>query len=942
MTPSALSPEVLRQFYDESPLMMGLVQLVGDDIQHLSDNLAALTFFQTTAEATRGRLASELGVPPDHVALWVRHYRRAAETGGPVSFRYAHGDTAAPCWLEATVSAVGGDRFTYAVEDVTDRVTREEEFHATTGRHEALVRALPDLLFRLDRDGTYIDVHAPDGGALAAPIEDLLGRRFQDVLPPALAARFETAIAEALDGGEVVSVEYDLIVDEGAVRVFEARVSPDVDRGEALVVVRDQTEAAAARRDVAATAERLQALVSNLQAAVLVEDENGRVLLANARFCDLFEIDAPPEALAGTDCLEAAEAALPHFADPAAAMDRIRTTLDARATVLAERVAFRDGRVLERDYVPISLDKNHGGHLWLYHDVTARVEADARLRDREARYRLLAENGRDLVALHTREGVFEWASPSAESLLGRKADALVGLSLFDLVHPADAVAVRESLRTAAASDGDCAVYRIRHADGCDLWFETLATPIRDADGHTVGLRTASRDVTERQEMEERLYAQAFHDALTGLPNRVLFAARLEEAIAEFDRGGGYAVLYLDLDRFKTVNDTLGHSAGDQLLVEVGRRLRSQLRAGDIVARLGGDEFAVLLVGLPEAGYAEAVAVRLAEALRSPVEIGGRAVYAGASIGVVVGRADHDSPDALLGQADLAMYEAKAAGRGSVAAYSESVHEQAQRRLRLEMDLRHAVERGELRVLYQPIVRLADGALVGFEALVRWEHPELGLLAPDAFLDPASESGQLPTIDGWVVREACRTVATWDAARPGREPLSVHVNCTGPDLLDPGFPEGVLAVAAELGPRRLSLEVTEHAVIDGAAVTGVLGRLREGGVGCSLDDFGTGYSSLSTLHALPVDSVKVDRSFVRAMTAERRSHQLVETVVHLGRVMDKAVVAEGIEDACQLRALRDLGCAFGQGYLFDRPLAGAQALALATTDAAPWSHLWADA
>ena len=920
--------------------MMGLVELAGDDIRHIADNKSATAFFGRTEEAKQGHTASDSGVPTDHIAFWADRYREAAKTGMPVSFRYAHGRKAALRWLEATVSAVDADRFTYVVADVTDRVARDEELQAAAGHHEALIRALPDLLLRLARCGTYIDVHAPDESTLAAPVETLLGRRFQDFLPTDLAAQFERAIAESLDRGEVVPVEYDLAVDGGETRAFEARVSPDTGREEVLIVVRDQTEAVAARRDVAATAKRLQALVSNLQAAVLVEDENGRVLLTNERFCDLFGVDAPPEALAGADCRKAAEAALPLFADPEGAIVRIQATLEARETVLAERVEFHDGRVLERDYVPISLDEHHGGHLWLYHDVTARVEADARLRDREAHYRLLAENGRDLVALHTLDGTFEWASPSAEFLLGRRPGALARTSLFDIVHPDDIAEVRESFRTALASGSNRAVYRVSHADGRDLWFETLTTPVRDAEGEAVGLQTASRDVTERHEMEERLYAQAFHDALTGLPNRVLFAARLEEAIAEFGQGEGYAVLYLDLDRFKVVNDTLGHSAGDQLLVEVGRRLRTQLRASDVVARLGGDEFAVLLVGLPDDGYAEAVAERLAEALRSPIEIDRRAVYAGASIGVVVGQAGHDQPDALLGQADLAMYEAKAAGRGGIALYSGSVHEQTQRRLRLEMDLRHAVERDELRVLYQPIVRLNDGALAGFEALVRWEHPEFGMLAPDAFLAPAAESGQLAAIDSWVVGEACRTVAVWDAARPGRTPLRVHVNFTGPNLLAPGFSDDVLALAASIGPNRLSLEITEHAVIDEVSMPAVLRQLRDGGVGCSLDDFGTGYSSLSTLHALPVDSVKVDRSFVQGVPDELRSRQLVDMVVHLGRIMDKSVVAEGIEEVGQLQALRDTGCDYGQGYLFDRPLSRDHATALATAEVAPWHHHWA--
>ncbi len=950
-TPASASPsvpaDVLRHLFETAPLMMGVVGLRDGDILHVADNAAAAAFFGTTPDATAGRLASDLGVPVAHLERWLGHYRECAEVDGPVRFRYSHETPGGTRWLEAVVSPAGdaGEHYTYWVEDVTHRVAQESELREREAREGTLLRALPDLLFRLDRDGRYLQVHAPDPDVLSTSAEVMVGRTIYEAIPPDLADRFAGAIRRALDTGRVEKIEYELVTPDDVLRTREARVSPDPELGEVLIIVRDLTDWHADRRALAETAQRLTTLIQNIHAGVIFEDQNRQLLLANELFCDIFEVGAAPEALVGGDAQAALDRALPLFADPEAARARIEATLDAGAPVFAERVVFADGRTFERDYIPVSLGEGNVAHLWLYHDVSERVTATRQLRTREARYRLLAENMQDLVALHAPDGTYEWVSPSVSTLLGYAPEELVGTSPYALFHPGDASAIREgSHRQALKNDDDAhAVYRIRHREGHYVWFETLTKPILGEDGSVVRLQTSSRDVTDRVEMEERLYHQAFHDALTDLPNRSLFAVRLEEVIARYDEGEGFAVLFLDLDRFKVVNDTLGHTAGDRLLQEVGERLCAIVRPGDMVARIGGDEFAVLLDGLPRSGYAENVAARVIEELAGPIDIDGRPLYAGASLGVVVGRPDHHTPDALLGEADLAMYEAKAEGRGGVAIYSEAVHAQVTRRLRLEMDLRQAVERDELRLMFQPIVRLSDGALSGFEALVRWEHPELGLLPPVAFLGPAEESGQLLAVDRWVLVEACRVAATWAEARgPGRPTLQLNVNCSGLDLLTEAFTDDVLAAVARhrFQPGALSLEITEQVLIDDPeSVSAALRRLQSGGIGFSLDDFGTGYSSLSTLHNLPVDSVKVDRSFVSDMMDRDQSHKLVETVVHLGRILEKSVVAEGIEDADQLGALQAVGCAFGQGYFFDRPLSAEAAFALATADVLPWHTYW---
>ena len=574
-------------------------------------------------------------------------------------------------------------------------------------------------------------------------------------------------------------------------------------------------------------------------------------------------------------------------------------------------------------------------------------------RDRaEARYRLLAEHLTDLVAHHEPDGRYEWLSDSAEAILGYRPHELVGRDPYELFHPDDAERIRTDShdRILAGSETDTLIrYRIRRKDGRYVWLESLTEPIRDAAGAIVRLQVTSRDVTERQAVEDELHRRAHHDALTGVANRLLFTLRLD-ALVEAARQGAeadFAVLYLDLDRFKAINDTFGHEAGDTLLVAVARRLEAATRPCDTVARIGGDEFAVLLAGVRTPAEAEAAAARVDAALRVPVEVGGAERDVTASIGVARGHGGHATSGELLREADLAAYAAKAAGRagpsraGGWAVFTPALREASDRRLRLEADLARAVERGELRVAYQPLVELAGGALHGVEALVRWQHPTLGLLAPDAFVAIAEETGVIGELDRWVMAEGLAQLGRWEAALGRPLDLALSVNCSARDLHEPRFADGVRALVADAGRDvRLTLEITESLLVDDPRrAAAVLQALSHDGVRLAMDDFGTGYSSLSVVHALPVDVVKVDRAFVQRMLEDDTAHEMVRTVVGFARALGTEIVAEGIETPAQLDALRALGCDYGQGYLFARPLAPPDLAALL---AAPptWAPLWA--
>ena len=441
---------------------------------------------------------------------------------------------------------------------------------------------------------------------------------------------------------------------------------------------------------------------------------------------------------------------------------------------------------------------------------------------------------------------------------------------------------------------------------------------------------------QAREAEERALHDATHDHLTGLPNRALFLERLSRTLERATKDGGYhfAVLFLDLDRFKTVNDSLGHSVGDRLLVEVARRLEGCVHPTDTVARLGGDEFTVLLEDIGDPENATWVAERIQGALRAPFGLDGHELYATASVGVIACPTDYRRPEDLLRDADTAMYRAKEAGKARHEVFSPEMRAQVVRLLRLESDLRRAVESGQFAVHYQPIVSLKSGSIVGLEALVRWEHPDRGLTRPSEFVPFAEETELIVPIGLSVLREACRRLSLWRRRMPDRRPLSVSVNLSAAQLSRPELVGQVAGVLRETGldGRHLRLEITESAIMRDAAVAdGVLSGLRALGVRLAIDDFGTGYSSLGLLHRFPVDALKIDRSFVGDLDASPDNAQIVQAMISLGHGLGMDVVAEGVKNTGQLERLRGMGCDYAQGYRLSEPVDAALAEAIIAAD-----------
>jgi diguanylate cyclase (GGDEF)-like protein/PAS domain S-box-containing protein len=532
-------------------------------------------------------------------------------------------------------------------------------------------------------------------------------------------------------------------------------------------------------------------------------------------------------------------------------------------------------------------------------------------------FRALVQHLQDIITVHDAQGVTLYESPSTSRLLGYPPGAMVGRIPFDSIHPKDLARTREAFANLLKGEAPKipVEFRFRHAKGHWIYLEALGNNLLDHPGIR-GVVITSRDVSERKKAEKRDQYLSQHDGLTGLPNRLLMQDRLRQAIVQARRAGGaVAVMFVDLDRFKTVNDSYGRVIGDALLKQVAQRFRNCLRDTDTVARLGGDEFTIML---PDAGNAQVVgevAQRILTELTRPFE---QDMYVSASIGISLFPRDGSDADQLLRHADRAMYSAKDSGPNTYRYFTEDLNQDAHEKVMLESGLRRAIKGGELRLFYQPKIDLVTNRVIGAESLARWQHPSLGLISAAKFIPVAEESGLIVELGEWVLRAACEQLRSWQ--RQGLA-LPVAVNVSARQFHHGNLADLVMAVISDwqVDPRLIEIELTESTIMQHTqASISTLERLKSYGISIAIDDFGTGYSSLSYLKRLPLDILKIDPSFVRDITTDRNDEAIVRAIIGLARSLGKKVTAEGVEEDAQLSFLNAYGCNFGQGFLFGRP------------------------
>lgn len=568
----------------------------------------------------------------------------------------------------------------------------------------------------------------------------------------------------------------------------------------------------------------------------------------------------------------------------------------------------------------------------------ASLTEDLHRRQSEQRFRSLVQNASDVITVIDGGGDILYQSPSVEPVLGYSASELEGSELRSLVHPEDRLRLLATVQAEIDHHGGGRTMTVRmlHRDGAWRQCEMLVNNLLD-DMSVSGIVLTIRDVTDRLALEEQLRHQAFHDALTGLANRALLVDRIEHAVTRAENGeASIALLCIDLDDFRTVNDSIDHAAGDHVLVTVAERLRSTSRRTDTVARLGGDEFAVLLEETPGEEGAKSVASEIMEILRQPVDVNGQEVFISASVGIAVGAPSDENGDGVVRNAELAMYLAKRKGKNRYECYEPSMLTGAVERFELTADLQKALENDEFALYYQPIMSLETNGVAGVEALIRWEHPKRGLVSPADFIPLTEETGLIVPIGRWVLMEACRQAKQWHDELPDTPPVYVSVNVSVRQLEDPKLVSDIATALSESGldPRFLTVEITESVLMEDAAESAArMSEIKKLGVTLAIDDFGTGYSSLRYLSQFAVDTIKIDQAFVRPMGKAGDEAVLVRGILELARSLRMRAVAEGIEDETQLQELKSLGCPYGQGYFFSRPVPAVAMGELLRSDAA---------
>lgn len=808
--------------------------------------------------------------------------------------------------------------------DITQRKSAVEELQQSEERFRDLFENANDIIYVHDLEGNYLSMNKAAEAIFGYSRDEALKLNMSEVVAPDNLELARFKLNEKL-GGESAQTAYELdcIKKNGTRVTLEVNSSVIRKNGEPIAVqgiARDITERKFAEEAIIESENQYRDLFENANDLIYTHDLCGNFTSLN-RTGELITGYSREEALImNISQVVAAESI------GAARQMTARKLSDNVATTYEITIIAKCGRrvLLELSTRLIYKNGKPIGVQGIGRDITERQRASIAIKESEQRYRQLGEGISHQVWTADPDGNLDYVNSQTREYFDRAPDCIVCEGWKSVVHPDDLEeCVKRWRHSIATGDFYETDFRLRRHDGTYRWFRARANAGRDSEGRIIKWYGTNTDIDEQRQSEAKLNYYAKHDPLTDLPNRVEFMNHLRSAIerAATHPVARFAVLFLDLDRFKVINDSLGHLVGDQLLRAIAERLKTHVRPGDVVARLGGDEFTILLNRTGGVSAVEQVADRLQHSLSKPFEIDGYEVFTSASIGIIVSDEVMRQPEDFLRDADAAMYRAKESGKARYEIFSSEMRVRNINQLKLETDLRHAVESKQFEVHYQPIVDLKTGATTEFEALIRWRHPELGIVQPNDFISIAEETGLIVPIGYWIIEEACRQLYAWQAKTS--EQLSMSVNLSARQLLHPSLAAriGKILLELDLMPGQLTLEVTESTVMEHRDRSlCVFEELTELGVSFSSDDFGTGYSSLSYLQTFPFDRLKIDRSFIERINEDERSAAIVKTILMFGETLGIEVVAEGIETEAQLARLKDFGCKFGQGYLFSRPVA----------------------
>jgi diguanylate cyclase (GGDEF)-like protein/PAS domain S-box-containing protein len=798
---------------------------------------------------------------------------------------------------------------------VAGRAIRRYDLVALTPSLAAqeIISTMADVLFVCDREGRIEFANRAAATILGYPESELAGKSINDLLAK------EGDLSNKLQRRSLRNDEHVFATATGERVDLTLSIAPVVHDGTpagAVIIGRDMRDRKRAEREVLQAVTLLQSTLDSTADGILVIGDANRIVSYNHRFLEMWQI--PQTVMDSGDDRRALQYIVQQLAVPdefISSVDALNAQPDAESFDLLE---MKDGRRFERYSIGRRVEDVETIRVWSFRDVTARFTAEAALRESEIRYRLLFEQNAAGVCVSRLDGVIVDCNSTFAAMLGSRRLDLVGKSTGSLyANPSEA----QELSTLLLSVGtlNSVEVELRRADQRVLW--VLANLVLVGDGPNGVVHATVVDISDRKRAEEQIEFHAYHDVLTHLPNRKLFTDRLRHSLTRAKRNNrAVAVMFIDVDHFKTINDTLGHTAGDELLLEMARRLRECVRDDDTVARLGGDEFTIILSELRHPEDAVSVAQKILATVQEPLTIGGMPIVVSASIGIALYPNDGLDPESLLRNADSAMYRAKAEGRNTYQLCTDEMKGRALERLAVESRLRTAVHDEQLILAYQPQINLVTGRTIGVEALVRWNDPLRGIVEPASFIPIAEETRLILPLGEWVLRTACKQMKEWHDRGSG--PMRIGVNLSARQFQQHDLVDMVRSVLDEssLGPSSLDLEITETTAMQNAEVTvETLHALRALGVGISIDDFGMGYSSLNYLKRFPLNAVKIDRAFVNDITSNNGDAAIVSAVIGMARSLRLRVVAEGVETAEQFAFLRSRECDEAQGYYFSRPV-----------------------